>query len=441
MQLPYFTSKFPGIGGSLKDRPEDFFVQEIPAYEPSGEGEHVYAEIQKVGLTTFVAIDRIARALDVHPRNIGYAGLKDARAITRQTISLLGVTEDKVMSTKVEGVEFLWADRHLNKIRLGHLLGNRFAVKIRDVNPADVVRIQEPLEELKRRGMPNFFGEQRFGVRGNNHELGATLIRGRPEEFLHLLLGSPNEKFDEGDEFHARRLFDEGKFVEAMEHFPRRCGMERRTLARMLKTGQPGAAVRTIDEKLRRLWVSALQSHLFNQVLTKRIDGIDKIIPGDFAYKHENGACFPVTDPAAEQTRADNFEISATGPIVGYRMSMPDADALAIEQAVLKDNGLTPGHFKQEGRDQAKGTRRPLRVQPKDVEIASGVDDHGAHITVAFTLPAGSFATVLLGELMKNEEPAQDQTVAEEAAGDESSSGETASDEPASAGGSEVENE
>lgn len=209
----------------------------------------------------------------------------------------------------------------------------------------------------------------------------------------------------------------------------------------MLKTGQPGAAVRMIDDKLRRLWVSALQSHLFNQVLTKRIDTLDKIIPGDFAYKHENGACFQVTDPAAEQPRADNFEISATGPIVGYRMSMPEADALAIEQAVLKENGLTPGHFKQEGRDQAKGTRRPLRVQPKDVEIASGVDDHGAHITVAFTLPSGSFATVLLGELMKNEEEADDQAVAEEAAGDESSSGETASGEPASAGGSEVENE
>jgi tRNA pseudouridine13 synthase len=168
-----------------------------------------------------------------------------------------------------------------------------------------------------------------------------------------------------------------------------------------MKTGQPGAAVRAIDQKLRRLWVSALQSHLFNQVLARRIDSIDRLIPGDFAHKHENGAGFPVVDPAAEQPRCDRFEISPTGPIVGYRCTMPQDEALALEQSMLKENGLTPGHFKQDGRDQAKGTRRPLRVQPQDVQVAGGVDEHGPHITIAFSLPAGSYATVLLREIMK----------------------------------------
>ena len=127
MQLPYLTREFPGIGGSIKDRPEDFFVQEMPLYEPSGEGEHVYTEIQKVGLTTFAAIDRIARTHNVHPRDIGYAGLKDARAITRQVISIPRVTEEAVMTTKIDGLEFLWAAKHLNKIRLGHYLGQQVA--------------------------------------------------------------------------------------------------------------------------------------------------------------------------------------------------------------------------------------------------------------------------------------------------------------------------
>src|SRR6476660_9878128 len=90
-ELPYLTD-FAGIGGVIKQRPEDFFVQEIPLYEPSGEGEHVYAEIQKVGISTFEAIDRIARALDVSPRGIGYAGMKDAQAVTRQSLSILGTT-------------------------------------------------------------------------------------------------------------------------------------------------------------------------------------------------------------------------------------------------------------------------------------------------------------------------------------------------------------
>src|SRR5262245_21286563 len=120
MNLPYLTRSFAGIGGSLKDRPEDFFVQEMPLYEPGGQGEHVYCEIQKVGLTTFSAIERIARALGVSSRDIGYAGLKDARAITRQTISILGVDEERIMTAKIDGVQMLWADRHTNKIRLGH---------------------------------------------------------------------------------------------------------------------------------------------------------------------------------------------------------------------------------------------------------------------------------------------------------------------------------
>src|SRR5437867_13038790 len=92
VNLPYLTRDFPGVGGSIKQRPEDFFVQELPLYEPSGEGEHVYCEIQKIGLTTFDAINRIADALHVSSRGIGYAGLKDARAITRQIFSILGTT-------------------------------------------------------------------------------------------------------------------------------------------------------------------------------------------------------------------------------------------------------------------------------------------------------------------------------------------------------------
>src|SRR4051795_9204171 len=92
--LPFLTRDFPGVGGSIKNRPEDFFVQEIPLYEPVGEGEHVYCEIQKTGLATFEAIDRIAAALRVPQRDVGYAGLKDARAVTRQVLSIRGSTPE-----------------------------------------------------------------------------------------------------------------------------------------------------------------------------------------------------------------------------------------------------------------------------------------------------------------------------------------------------------
>src|SRR5919107_3612385 len=112
MPLPYLTRDFPGIGGTLKNRAEDFFVQEVPLYEPAGEGEHVYCEIQKVGLTTFEAISRVARKLNVPTRSIGYAGMKDARAVTRQVLSIAGTTPEAVMSLRVPGLTVQWAARH-----------------------------------------------------------------------------------------------------------------------------------------------------------------------------------------------------------------------------------------------------------------------------------------------------------------------------------------
>ncbi|HSU67075.1 MAG TPA: tRNA pseudouridine(13) synthase TruD [Tepidisphaeraceae bacterium] len=413
MSLPYLTRDFPGIGGTLKNRAEDFFVQEIPLYEPSGEGEHVYAEVQKVGLTTFDAINRIADALRIFSREIGYAGLKDAKAITRQVFSIPGVSESAVMHLKLPGMSVLWAARHGNKIRLGHLKANRFAIKIREVAPTDVVKLRPVLAEIERRGMPNYFGEQRFGRRGDNDVLGAAYVRGDHKAVLSRLLGTPDPKVDDPETARARAAFDQHDLEKAMQLYPRRHGMERRVLHRLMKTHRPSSAVWTIDEKIRRLWVSALQSRVFNQIVARRIDTIDRLMDGDFAYKHENGACFLVENAAAEQPRAEAFEISPTGPLIGYRVSLPTGEPLGIEQEAFSEHGLTPADFKQSGSLRVKGDRRPLRVRPTDVELAAGVDEHGSHITVAFTLPAGSFATVLLRELMKSKEPEDAQTKSE----------------------------
>ncbi len=423
MTLPYLTPDFPGIGGSIKQRPEDFFVQEIPLYEPSGQGEHVYCELQKVGLTTFDLIHQLAQALHVSPRDIGYAGMKDARAVTRQLFSIQGTTEQAVADLRIPNVQLMWAARHTNKLRIGHLSANRFAIKVRDVNPTDVIKLRPVIEMLEKRGMPNFFGDQRFGRRGNNDLLGAALIRGDNVAVLKLLLGTPDPSVDDGGTIQARRLFDARDNEAAMKHWPRRCGMERRVLARLMKTKKPNAAVRAIDEKLRRLWVSALQSRLFNDVCARRIRSIDRLFDGDLAYKHENGACFRVEKAQTEQPRCDAFEISPTGPLVGYRVTLPEGEPLAMEQEVFAASHLAPPDFKQAGREQVKGARRPLRVKPVDIELAAGVDEHGSHVTVAFTLPAGSFATIFLRELMKAPEGAAAVPVANHEAADDADSG------------------
>lgn len=407
-QLPYLTADVPGIGGQIKQRAEDFFVQEIPLYEPTGEGEHVYCEVEKIGIPTFNAVDQLGRALNVHPRDIGYAGLKDAAAISRQIFSILGTTEEAVMNLHLPNMTIKWAARHGNKLRLGHLRGNRFAIKIRDVEPSAVVKLSPVVRRLREHGMPNYFGEQRFGRRGNNHLLGAALLRGDDMGVLKLLLGSANLKLDNPQQRAAREAFDRGEPEIAMKHWPRASGTERRILARYIKTKRPGQGVRLVEERVRRLWVSALQSQAFNDVVAARIGSLDRVLNGDLAEKRENGAVFLVEDAAVEQPRCDALEISPTGPLVGYRMTQPQGEALAIEATVLERHGLKPGDFRVEGKHKVKGARRALRVIPEDVELSGGVDDAGPYITVAFTLPAGSFATMFLRELTKNENTVAD---------------------------------
>src|SRR5690242_15079779 len=110
--------------------PETFVVEEIPAYEPSGEGEHTYVWIEKRGLTTMDAVKRLARALDTDARDIGYAGLKDRNAVTRQWISVPRVEPERVLAIAEPDLRVLAAKRHGNKLRTGHLRGNRFEVVV-----------------------------------------------------------------------------------------------------------------------------------------------------------------------------------------------------------------------------------------------------------------------------------------------------------------------
>ena len=151
--------------------------------------------------------------------------------------------------------------------------------------------------------------------------------------------------------------------------------------------------------------MSALQSRLFNDVLARRVEAgtYDRALDGDLAYKHANGACFLVESASAEQPRAEAFEISPSGPLFGYRMTLPAGEALRVEQAAFEAAGLAASDFRSRAIGKVKGARRPLRVKPTDVDLAAGVDSFGPHITVAFTLPPGSFATVLLRELMKTD--------------------------------------
>lgn len=396
-RLPYLTQAYPGIGGQLKSRPDDFAVEEIPLYQPCGEGAHTYLLVEKRGLSTYNMVTRVARALGVAPDAVGYAGLKDARAVTRQLISVEGVAPEQAQNLVVDGVCVLAATRHRNKLKLGHLAGNRFAVRIREVEPAAAPLAEAVLAELSQRGVPNYFGEQRFGVRDNTHRLGLALLRGDAIAFVHEYLGSPRP--DERPDLQATRtLVDAGDYAAALAHWPAGLRDERRVLEALVRAGgEAERAVRAVSNDLRRLTLSAYQAHLFNRLLAQRIGRLGQIEPGDVAFIHASGAAFVVQDASVEQPRADRFEISPSGPLFGPKCLLAAGAPGAREHALLSESGLTLNAFRLPG-IKMKGARRPYRVPIDDVEV--GWDDG---LLLQFRLPPGSYATEVLREVMKHD--------------------------------------
>ena len=330
------TRELAGTGGRLRVSPEDFEVEEIPAYLPSGQGEHLYLWVEKVGLDTPEAASRIASALGLGSDEVSWAGLKDRLAVTRQWLCVPARAEAALRALQPSRELRVLADaRHGNKLRVGHLRGNRFRVRIRDAERPDAAG--PVLERLVHDGLPNAFGEQRFG-RGDTALRGLALVRG--------------------------------------ERLPSR----------------PSAFER-------KLYVSAYQALLFNRMLEARLRAgtLRRALAGDLMKKTETGGLFVCREPDVDQPRVERGEIAPSGPIFGWKMQRPEAEVDAAEQAVLAGEGLTLDGFRPLG-PIAEGTRRPYTVPV--TEARSSVE--GSAVELVFTLPAGSYATVLLDEVMKS---------------------------------------
>jgi tRNA pseudouridine13 synthase len=341
-QVPYLTAELPGTGGVIREQPEDFIVDEIPAYEPSGEGEHTYFRVEKWGIPTPELAKQIAIRLGIPSKVISYAGLKDTHALARQTLSAHFVDPEKIQALELENARVLWVSRHRNKLRPGHLRGNRFTLRVREVLPDAAARAHEILAVLAARGVPNAYGPQRFGNRGDNHLAG-----------YHL-------------------LYNDRAALEAMH-------------------------IRHPSRQMHEFFISALQSALFNRVVARRIQQgtLDTVIAGDVARKEDTGGIFTVDDVAAERPRAAAWAISATGPIYGYKLMAARDEAGALEAQVLAEAGVTLEDFRAV---KAEGVRRPLRYNPEDLTWDI---EAGNTLVVSFFAPKGSFATQFLRELMK----------------------------------------
>jgi tRNA pseudouridine13 synthase len=335
MSLPFLTPDLPGVGGRIKVEPADFEVEEIPAYEPSGTGEHLYLWIEKTDMGAEYFARQVARRLNIPNSEVGTAGLKDRRAVTRQWVSVPATCEPQLAQLDGDGIRVLNVSRHSNKLKPGHLKGNRFRVFVRDATPADVEPILNRVREL---GLPNFYGPQRFGRDGETAALGMAMLKGEPTK--------------------VRNPF------------------------------------------LRKLALSAAQSLLFNDYLARRMaDGLFRtVLAGDVMAKWPAGGMFTATDVPTEQRRFDARETVTAGPMFGRKTFPAHADAADREAAVLEGAGLSRASFEGFGK-LVMGTRRHNLVYVED--LSANWEAEGLRLT--FTLPAGSYATVLLREVMKTD--------------------------------------
>lgn len=336
--------------GILKRTPDDFVVDELPLYEPSGQGEHLYVRFEKRGRTTDDVVRAFAKGLGADVRDVGVPGMKDKIAVTTQTISIppvRGTSRDAMLARlgalSLDGVRVLDAKFHGNKLRTGHLAGNRFTIHVRSIAPEAVAGVVATFERIGREGCPNAYGHQRFGMHGNNADRAKSWLLGE----------------------------------------------------------WPGPK----DPKKQRFLFSALQSAMFNDVLNARVDDGSFRVPrlGDLLEKHQTGGLFPCTDPETDRVRAEAFEISPTGPMFGVSMRWPEGETADLERSVLS-RWIGNEEVLSRVRRLGEGTRRLLRIQVSGLEVAP-TEPSGGDIRLQFVLPKGAYATTVLSEALTLVEP------------------------------------
>lgn len=353
--FPYLTADLAGIGGRLKVQPGDFNVEEIPAYEPSGEGEHLYLWIEK----TDVAADQLSRhlckTLGIKPIELGVAAIKDKRATTRQWVSVPATCADKIDQLNTENIRVIRSALHGNKLKTGHLNGNRFSILVRFDEPADQLeeKYQQALliaDRIQYSGVPNYFGNQRYGKDGETARGGWELLTGEKKPSTIPI---------------ARRRF------------------------------------------LLRLALSAAQSVLFNAILAERLTngGLDRVEVGDVLEVVSTGGKFHCENAGADQARYRLQEVVPTGPMFGPRMRPTKGDVGLRETLWLDRAGLKAQDFTRFPNLTA-GVRRPLVIFPKELTI----EKEAGGLRFRFSLPSGSYATVVLREFLKVVEPISEET-------------------------------
>jgi tRNA pseudouridine13 synthase len=406
----YLTSQ-EGIRGRIRTRYEDFYVEEIPENLPSGEGPNTWIFIDKIGRNTLDVVLDIARELKVSRKRMGFAGMKDKSAHTRQWLCVSNTTPEELagLEEKLYGVKILEVKANQKKLRIGQLVGNKFRLLIRETeNPAaDAVTAAGVLEELKRRGVPNYYGWQRFGQkRPNTHRVGEALIHNDLKGAVDSYIGNPYP--DEAPHIKAaRRMYDEGEWEEALESMPSGMRYEKMMLRTLLKEKRKKdelddksyiKAMHSLPKPLSRMFVHAYQSYLFNRVVTERTQlGIDQYVEGDIIIDNQEHLVHEIGEDI--DRRIKDFEVHPTAPLYGTKVPLATGKVGRIEERVLEEYKLKKEDFEVPLMPKlgSHGLRRAMRFKIWDVSSESTPEG----VLVEFSIPKGCYATAVLREIMK----------------------------------------
>ena len=401
--LPHLSKTF-GIGGELKLREEDFTVEEITLegevlelgkrFERRGSGDFTHFVLQKKGWNTLHALRAVGRLLGVGIKRFGYAGTKDRRAVTTQLCSAWRVEPAALLSLSLKDISINGAWLAPDRVSLGDLLGNRFVVRASGVSEDAEERVAKIAAELG--GIfPNYFGEQRFGtMRSNTHIVGKLIVandfRGAVLNYLCFVDDGEMEDAREA----RRRLSEEMDFAKALEYFPSHLKYERLMLNHLARNPNDFVnAMRKLPRGLSLMFVHAYQSWLFNEMLAERVrNGRLAVEKGDFVCP-ANSYGFPDVGKARRAERAGE-----EGFLVGRMPGYETEELTEEESALFEREGITPKSFliKSFPEISSRGVLRAMLAPFKEFWFRMDGKDG----IFSFSLPAGSYATVLLREFM-----------------------------------------
>jgi tRNA pseudouridine13 synthase len=432
--IDHYVSDADGVGGHLRDRPADFRVEELEAFEPEpadadpGAYPHVLLRATLSGWDTNDFASALSDALGVSRERVSWAGTKDKHAVTTQLFSVQDADPDAVAAVDLGDADVEVLGRTGRPILFGDLAGNAFAVVVRDAETpgnADAVSADlrafaggDPDDADAPVGVPNYFGQQRFGSkRPVTHEVGLAILRGDWEGAVLAYLGNPSER--EPDETRTARAYvDETRDWEgALSRLPDWLRYERSMCHELadretVDSEAYRAALETVPTNLQQLFVNAAQSYLFNRVLSERLDrglAFDRPVAGDVVCFADRDAPEGLTVPDPDRTqRVDGSRVDTvvrhcergrafvTAPLVGTETTLGEGEPGAIEREVLDDAGVDPTDFDLPGEFHSTGTRRAILVR---TDLAVDRDP----LTLSFRLPKGSYATVVLREYVKTD--------------------------------------